>query len=378
MAMVSGEMAVGERQNGCLWWRYGVAIWVNELVQLVQWWVAKWLEHLPSTAPTDDLPKMDTLFRQANKRHQGSCPSNPTSLDFQLQEDALPDDFLWEDIRVNDRRHLMLFTPLMLMLLTAAKEWYVDTTFKSVGAPFTQMWSIHAFIEQGDSLKQVSLVYVVMSGKSEDDYTVVLCNLVKHFKTTPALRTTVLDFEAAVWNTMRAVFPDVKLRGCSFHWSQALWKHIQDLGLASRYMKQALTHKFLRRLFSLPFLPASAITPTFESIASMPDTAQPLCQLLNYVKNTWISSNIWSPSSWSIYNRLICTNNDVEGWHRRLNTRIHRHNLPLYQLIQVLHDDASLLPLQAQLVSEGKLTHHEKARNKKRLSAFRIVWSRGN
>ena len=78
------------------------------------------LEHLPSTAPTCALPKID---RQANKRLQGSHPSYPFSLDLQLQGDALSEDFLQEDIRFNDRRHFVFFfTSLLLMMLTAAKE----------------------------------------------------------------------------------------------------------------------------------------------------------------------------------------------------------------------------------------------------------------
>ena len=141
-------------------------------------------------------------------------------------------------------------------------------------------------------------------------------------------------------------------------------------------MKKSLTHKFIRRLFSLPFLPAHAIIRVFDSILAMPDIAEPLRQLLNYIKNTWVSSRIWSPSSWSVYNRLIRTNNDVEGWHRRLNSRIHRHNLPLYQLIQVLFEEATLLPLQAQLVSEGKLTRHEKTRNKQQQQKIVSIWDR--
>ena len=110
------------------------------------------LEHLPSTAPTCALPKID---------RQASHPSYPSSLDLQLQEDALPENFLQEDIRFNDRRHFAIF-----------------------------------------------------------------------------------------------------LRRCCW----LCWR-----------------------------LPKS--------------------QLNNYVKNTWISSNIWFPSSRPIYNRLICTN-EVKGWHR--------------------------------------------------------------
>ena len=47
----------------------------------------------------------------------------------------------------------------LLDLLKAAKEWYVDGTFKSVGAPFVQLWSIHVFISHGDSVKQVPVLY---------------------------------------------------------------------------------------------------------------------------------------------------------------------------------------------------------------------------
>ena len=214
------------------------------------------LAHLPNDAPTDALPKIDTLIRQTNKRRQGTRPANPTTLDFDIQHDAIPDGFLQEDIRVGSRRHLLFFTPLMLMLLTTAKEWYLDATFKSVGAPFTQLWGIHAFIKQGNSMKQVPLVHVLMSGKSEEDYTAVLRHLQKHFNTAPAVTTVMMDFEAAVWNAVRTVFPQVQLRGCAFHWSQALWRHIQDVGLAKAYMANGLTHKFIRRLFSLPYLPA--------------------------------------------------------------------------------------------------------------------------
>ena len=52
-------------------------------------------------------------------------------------------------------------------------------------------------------------------------------------------------------------------------------------------------HKFIWRLFSLPFLPACAITPTFSTLESLPHIAKPLRHLLNYIKNTWITSTVW-------------------------------------------------------------------------------------
>ena len=31
---------------------------------------------------------------------------------------------------------------------------------------------------------------------------------------------------------------DVEIKGCSFHWAQAVWRHVQDAGLAETYRKR--------------------------------------------------------------------------------------------------------------------------------------------
>ena len=52
--------------------------------------------------------------------------------------------------------------------------------------------------------------------------------------------------------------------------------------------------------------------------------SQPLLNLLEYVNTTWIRSEIWPPKAWCVFNRSVRTNNDVEGWHYRLNLKAHR------------------------------------------------------
>ena len=46
-----------------------------------------------------------------------------------------------------------------------------------------------------------------------------------------------------------------------------------------------------------------------------------LTLLLQYVGRTWIESNIWPPACWSVYFQSVRTNNDLEGWHTRLNAK---------------------------------------------------------
>ena len=290
-----------------------------------------------------------------------------------MDDSALPENFLRADIKVGNRRHLVFYNDQLLDLLKAAKEWYVDGTFKSVGAPFVQLWSIHVFISHGDSVKQVPVLYSLMSGKSTEDYKVIL----EHISTSNALeiQSVVMDFENASWNAFRDIFPEANRKGCHFHWTQALWRKVQALGLVVAYNTNAQVQKFIRRLMCLPFLPHEHIRPTFASILAL-DTAQNhmspvLRQFLDYIQTQWIFSSVWPPAAWSMFDRSIRTNNDCEGWHRRLNSKIRRHNLPMYQLVEVIHKEAQFVDIQAQFLADDKLTRH--IRKKPRTDQARIL-----
>ena len=45
--------------------------------------------------------------------------------------------------------------------------------------------------------------------------------------------------EAALWCAIREII--LSIPGCQFHWSQAIWHKVQDLGLAVAYMEDAKT-----------------------------------------------------------------------------------------------------------------------------------------
>ena len=47
----------------------------------------------------------------------------------------------------------------------------------------------------------------------------------------PSVERFVADFEVGIWQDLRYVFDNPDIRGCVFHWSQALWRQVQQLGL---------------------------------------------------------------------------------------------------------------------------------------------------
>ncbi|KAH3793309.1 hypothetical protein DPMN_154860 [Dreissena polymorpha] len=76
-----------------------------------------------------------------------------------------------------------------------------------------------------------------------------------------------------------------------------------------------------------------------------------------------LKSLVWGPENWSVFGRSVRTNNDCEGWHLKLNQQAKKANLPFYLLLTLLCEEASLLPTQVKMVSEGKLSRRQRRKN---------------
>ena len=68
------------------------------------------------------------------------------------------------------------------------------------------------------------------------------------------------------------------------------------------------------------------------------------------MKSPWIDSNIFKPENWSGFGLPFRANNDVEGWHHRMNKET-KPNTPFYLLVQVLNAEAREIPINIELLS---------------------------
>ena len=149
---------------------------------------------------------------------------------------------------------------------------------------------------------------------------------------------------------------------------------MQELGLQVSYREDRGTHAFIRKVMALPFLEEEDIRLQFQCLQQKANTA-PLHQFTDYVSSTWIESNTWPPSSWSVFMQSVRTNNDVEGWHHGLHTRAQgKSQLPMYLLIDLLYKEAKLTSLNVRMVSEKKLRRVQRRRYRQIQAKVFSLW----
>ena len=150
---------------------------------------------------------------------------------------------------------------------------------------------------------------------------------------------------------------------------------VQEFGLQEAYAHDRGTHSYVKQLMALPFLPAEKIETRFYRLQRRA-TTDSLKKFVQYVADNWIKSEIFPPTTWSVFMEAVRTNNDLEGWHNALNRRAKgKTHLPLYCLIQLLNKEASLVALQVRLVSDQKLRRHQRVTYKKMQKKLFCLWN---
>ncbi|XP_048248930.1 uncharacterized protein LOC125378113 [Haliotis rufescens] len=137
-------------------------------------------------------------------------------------------------------------------------------------------------------------------------------------------RTIFTDFEKAVQNAVRHVF-DCELKGCLFHYRQAVWRNVQKCGLQSAFANNLDVNLFVRRASALPLLRPEDIEDFWFNALEAANMADPsISKLADYVTEQWVEGE--DRNMWNHFDTLgPRTTNHVEGWHARINKMTTNH-----------------------------------------------------
>ena len=89
----------------------------------------------------------------------------------------------------------------------------------------------------------------------------------------------------------------------------------------------------------------------------------------------WIDNSIYTVRRWSVYKKHTRTNNDVEGWHYKLNTTVNKGKTNIYQLIHILHVLASEILLQCTLICANKIKKKQENDYMSKQAALTRLWN---
>jgi len=88
--------------------------------------------------------------------------------------------------------------------------------------------------------------------------TALRSGLVAAFGDIGSVRYVLTDFELAAINAVKQVFPEVTVKGCNFHFRQAVLRRLKQEGLQQAYESET-SYPEVRTLMSMSMLPAFAI-----------------------------------------------------------------------------------------------------------------------
>ena len=252
-----------------------------------------------------------------------------------------------------------------------------------VHTPFQQLMSVHTFDKTEDgNTKQVSLAFCLMSRRRKRDYKKVSqiryiyinysvlcssCGLLKYSGSNP----TPVFFHKTQFSCSFIVHAIIVKWNLLF---LQVFRCLSELlpppppppppgsGAGQRLQGWPCIigiHKNWTVL-ALAFLPAEHIQAAWRKVNSRVHGDEQFKALLAYVRTTWLESTVWDCNSWSLYHQAIRTNNDVKGWHNRVNSKAGQQP-PFFQLLQILHREARLVPLQVGLLNKGCIVHLQHA-----------------
>ena len=177
-----------------------------------------------------------------------------------------------------------------------------------------------------------------MTNKDEELYTAVIIKikeLIPQLQPTKAMS----DWERGSRNAFKHVYPETRLYGCWFHYTQAIWKHIQQYGLASSYRDITDLKTFVRQIMAIPFLPSDLIHPTYSllQIPTIPEIEKlKLDDFIKYFKRFWLTQV--KPSELSIFELENGTNNGAESYHSHLKSLFKSSHPQIWKFMDTLNN----------------------------------------
>ncbi|CAM4971374.1 unnamed protein product [Rotaria socialis] len=269
---------------------------------------------------------------------------------------------------VSGKRGLIFASIYDIKYLAYQKFWYAYGTFYTSPSIFYQIYSIHAF-DEGFS---TPCVYALLADKSEETYYDSFSTLIKkiiEISNMIKLEYITIDFEVAVKNVFYKHCPHIQVKGCLFHYGQALFRNFMKLNLKTPFQADESLRNWFRSFAAIALLPETDMEEANQYLR----TTKPLLyekqidSFLEYHDRTYGIQSSFPPKMYNHYRNLNPrTINYLEGRHNKWKKRAIKPHNDIYACIDMFKDE----PL---LVADERQRHEAGAPPPKRRRNTRIA-----
>ena len=143
-----------------------------------------------------------------------------------------------------------------------------------------------------------------------------------------------MDFEPAIQNSVREIFPNAKINGCYFHFVKILWGKAKKYGLCTKKdMKYTKILLFVLKL--MPYMSIDERDELFENIEKFYGeiSNNKYAKLIRYYKKNWKNNNYINYIDLTEKEYLNRTNNYLENFHHIMNQKIEVYHPKLSYLV---------------------------------------------
>lgn len=298
-----------------------------------------------------------TIYREKRKQ-QPRLPREADDIELEGSCTQTADGraFLLFDISTNAGRVLCFSTQETLTHFLEAEEVFIDGTLFSCPSLFYQLVTM-SIVQHGVSF---NIAYFLLPGKSREVYVTAFTEFkgaVTGVGSPLSLAVVRTDFEISLIQALLVVFPGIRHRGCHFHFSQAIWRKVQALGLTKAYADDPSVTTLVRQTVSLAFVPPTSVRLAWRGVkAAAPSATQGVAEFISYFEDTWLNGS-FDVLQWNHHqNTGARTNNLKEAWHRKINNTLGKAHPNIYTFIDVIKQDEDMTGAALLQMSSGGQT----------------------
>ena len=242
-------------------------------------------------AAVAQMPNQRTMVRRIQRRRVVAHIPNPLSTSVLNVPDDLKTTFRGEHFYASDsgkedpNRFIIFTTTQILDELEFSAKWAVDGTFAVCPSLFYQLYTMHGIIKD----TTVPLVYCLMRNKTKEKYEELFAAL-KNLKAMLDPHEVTIDFEIASFEALKSSFPNANIKGCFFHFAQAIRRKIQSVGLAKEYQQDTDVRNILKSFVALALTPEEDLYLGFQKPKEATEKMQneENSEFVSYFEATWL------------------------------------------------------------------------------------------